>query len=184
MRMIRVSSSFRDSRQVRLEGHLRERVPTGVYRFIDSFADACAPVDTSFVATAVASGTVRFTPSESAMHQAARELYGLAMSFRAASSDPRMRNKRFRVRVDAMVTVWYFKNSGGRSALLNKVFRFLWEQLRAVGSTIVDMVHVPGTTFVTEGTDLLSRPPAFPQNTVADRDHWRLELSWFLRIQE
>ncbi len=126
---------------------------------MDSFADACAPVDTSFVAAAVASGTVRFTPSESAMHQAALELYGLAMSVRAASSDPRMRNKRFRVRVDAMVTVWYFKNSGGRSGLLNKLFRFLWELLRAVGSTIVDMVHVPCTTFVAEGTDLLSRPP-------------------------
>ena len=179
-----ISNSSRDYRQERLEGHLRERVPTAIFRYIDTFADACAPVDTSFVTAAVASGTVRFTPSESAMHQAALELYGLAMSVRAASSDPRMRNKRFRVRVDAMVTVWYFKNSGGRSSLLNKLFRFLWEQLRAVGSTIVDMVHVPGTTFVAEGTDLLSRPPAFRENTVADRDHWRLDQSWFLRIQE
>ena len=46
------------------------------------------------------------------------------------------------------------------------------------------MVHVPGTTFVAEGTDLLSRPPAFRENTVADRYHWRLQLPWFLRIQE
>ena len=179
-----ISNSTRDSRQERLLGHLRERVPRAVYRHIDSFADASAPVDTSFVAAAVASGTVRFTPSESSMHQAALELYGLAMSFRAASTDPRMHNKRFRVRVDAMVTVWYFKNSGGRSSLLNKVFRFLWEQLRAVGSTIVDMVHVPGTQFVSEGTDLLSRPPAFPENTVADRDEWCVALPWFQRIQE
>ena len=178
-----ISNSSRDPRQQRLEGHLRERVPRGVYRYIDSFADAFVQVDSSFVSAAVAHGTVRFTPSESSMYQAALELYGLAMSFRAASTDARMRNKRFRVRVDAMVTVWYFKNSGGRSILLNKVLRFLWEQLRAVGSTIVDMVHVPGSTFVSEGTDLLSRPPAFPENTVADRDNWRLELSWFQRVQ-
>jgi len=51
------------------------------------------------------------------------------------------------------------RNSGGRSNLLNKIYRFLWEQLRAVGSSIVEMVHVPGAQFVIEGTDLLSRPP-------------------------
>jgi len=179
-----ISNSDRDRRQERLEGHLRERVPVGIYSYIDTFRDSGSPPDSDFLSSARASGTVRFTPSESAMHQAALELYGLAMSFRAASTRPEMRGKRFRVRVDAMVTVWYFKNYGGRSPLLNRIFRFLWEQLRAVGSTIVDMVHVAGTQFVSEGTDLLSRPPFFPENSVADRDEWRLEQHWFLRVQD
>ena len=178
-----ISNSPRDGRQERLEGYLRERVPAGIYDYIDTFRDTISPVDSSFFSSACAYGTVRFTPSESAMHQAALELYGLAMSFRAASTRPELRGKRFRVRVDAMVTVWYFKNHGGRSPLLNRIFRFLWEQLRAVGSTIVDMVHVAGAQFVAEGTDLLSRPPFFPENSVADRDEWRLEQQWFLRIQ-
>jgi hypothetical protein len=179
-----VISNTADPRRSRVEGHLRARVPWALYDYIDTFCDSSAPVDPSFLASAAAYGTVRFVPSESAMHRAALELYGLAMAFRAAASNPAFRGKRFRVRVDAMVTVWYFKNYGGRSALLNKIFRFLWEQLRAVGSTIVDMVHTPGSQFVIEGTDLLSRPVSFPENSVADRDQWRVAASWFDRIQQ
>ncbi len=126
---------------------------------------------------------MRFTPSESALHQAALEFYGFAMSFRAASTRPEMRDKRFRVRADAMVTVWYFRNSGGRSPLLNRILRFLWAQLRAADSTIVDMVHVAGSQCCCGHG--LPRPPAkiFPESSVADRVEWRLELPWFLRIQ-
>ena len=69
-----------------------------------------------------------------------------AMSVRALSSDPALRGKR----VDAMVTVWHFKNAGSRSSALIRIYRFLWEQLRAVGSSIVDMVHVPSSQFVLE----------------------------------
>ena len=113
-----ISNASRHPGQVRIVGHLRQRVPAGIFDYVDSFRDVAAPVDESFVASALASGTVRFTPSESQMHQAARELYGLAMAFRAASSDPSLRGRRSRVRVDAMVTVWYFRYSGGRSSLL------------------------------------------------------------------
>ena len=179
-----ISNASRHPGQTRITGHLRQRVPTALFDYLDRFRDVATPVDDSFVASALASGTVRFTPSESQMHQAARELYGLAMAFRAASSDPSMRGRRFRVRVDAMVTVWYFRNSGGRSGLLNRIYRFLWEQLRAVGSSIVEMVHVPGSQFVIEGTDRLSRPLEPPLNSIADRDEWRVERSWFARIQD
>jgi hypothetical protein len=117
------------------------------------------------------------------MHQAALEFCGLAMSFRAASTRPEMRGQRFRVRADAMFTVWYFQNSGGRSPLLNRILRFLWAQLRSADGTIVDMVHVAGSRFVAEVTDFLSRPPIFPERPVADNVEWRLELPWFLRIQ-
>ena len=120
-----ISNASRHPEQTRIVGHLRQRVPAGIFDYVDRFRDVAAPVDESFVASALASGTVRFIPSESPMHQAARELYGLAMAFRAASSDPSLRGRRFRVRVDAMVTVWHFRNSGGRSSLLNKIYRFL-----------------------------------------------------------
>jgi hypothetical protein len=83
-----------------------------------------------------------------------------------------------------MVTVHYFNNSGGRSPLMNRLYRLLWAQLRALGSTIVEMVHVPGVQFVAEGTDLLSRPPTARLNSVPDRDEWRVTLLWFQRIQE
>jgi hypothetical protein len=179
-----VSNASRHPEQIRIVGHLRQRVPSNLFDYLDGFRDVAAPADNAFLTSALASGTVRFTPSESQMHQAARELYGLAMAVQAASSDPSLRGRRFRVRVDAMVTVWYFRNSGGRSGLLNKIFRFLWEQLRAVGSTIVDMVHVPGAQFVIEGTDRLSRPLEPPLNSIADRDEWRVEHSWFERIQD
>jgi RNase P/RNase MRP subunit p29 len=179
-----ISNASRHPGQTRITGHLRQRVPAALFDYLDRFRDVAMPVDDSFMASALASGTVRFTPSESQMHQAARELYGLAMAVRAASSDPSMRGRRFRVRVDAMVTVWYFRNSGGRSSLLNKIYRFLWEQLRAVGSSIVEMVHVPGSQFVIEGTDLLSRPLEPPLNSIADRDEWRVEQTWFERIQD
>ena len=95
---------------------------------------------------ALASSTVWVVPSDSEMRQAALELYGWAMSVRAVSSDPALRGKR----VDAMVTVWHFKNAGSRSSALIRIYRFLWEQLRAVGSSIVDMVHVPSSQFVLE----------------------------------
>jgi hypothetical protein len=85
-----ISNSCRDWRQQRLEGHFRERVPVNVYDYIDTFRDSGPPPDSVFLSSASASGTVRFTPSESAMHQAALELYGLAMSFRAASTRPEM----------------------------------------------------------------------------------------------
>ena len=179
-----ISNASRHPEQVRIVGYLRQRVPSRLYDYVDSFRDVSTPVGDAFLTSALASGTVRFSPSESQMHQAARELYGLAMAFRAASSDPSLRGRRFRVRVDAMVTVWYFRNSGGRSSLLNKIYRFLWAQLRAVGSSIVEMVHVPGAQFVIEGTDLLSRPPEPPLNSIEDRDEWRVERSWFERIQD
>ena len=118
------SNASRHPGQIRIVGHLRQRVPAGIFDYVDRFRDVAAPVDESFVASALASGTVRFTPSESQMHQAARELYGLAMAFRAASSDPSLRGRRSRVRVDAMVTVWCFRYSGGRSSLLNRNISF------------------------------------------------------------
>ena len=83
-------------------------------------------------------------------------LNGLAMSFRAASTRPEMRGKRFRLPADAMVTVWYFRNSGGRSPLLNRILRFLWAQLRSADGTIVDMVHVAGSRLMqSDGSEIL-----------------------------
>jgi hypothetical protein len=49
-----------------------------------------------------------------------------------------------------MVTVWCFRNSGGRSPLLNRILRFLWAQLRSADGTIVDMVHVAGSRLLLE----------------------------------
>jgi hypothetical protein len=181
-----ISNASRHPEQRRLEGALRQRIPLGVHDHLDTFAVDIAPLpaDPPFLHTAIATGTVRFCQRESTMHQAALELFGLAMAFRAAAVRTDMRGKRFRVRVDATVTVSYFRNSGGRSPLMNRLYRLLWTQLRALGSTIVEMVHVPGVQFVAEGTDQLSRPPQAPLNSVPDRDEWRVTRLWFERIQE
>lgn len=148
-----ISNASRHPEQRRLEGALRQRIPLGVHDHLDTFAVDIAPLpaEPTFMHTAVATGTVRFCQRESTMHQAALELFGLAMAFGAAAGSTDMRGKRFRVRVDAMVTAHYFNNSGGRSPLMNRLYRLLWAQLRALGSTIVEMVHVPGVQFVAEG---------------------------------
>jgi len=43
---------------------------------------------------------------------------------------------------------------------------------------------VPGDQFVLEGTDRLSRPLEPALNSIEDRDEWRVERSWFERIQD
>ncbi len=70
-----ISNASRHPGQTRITNHLRQRVPAALFDYIDHLRDVATPVDDSFMASALASGTVRFTPSESQMHQAARELY-------------------------------------------------------------------------------------------------------------
>jgi hypothetical protein len=126
---------------------------------------------------------VNFTDDEGAMHQAALELYALATVVRDLASRPDTRGSRLLVRTDAMSTVWYFRNHGGRSPLLNKIFRYLYAQLSAAGMRVVDCVHISGLQMIAEGVDALSRPRPHRPNSTADRAQWRVTAAWFQRFQ-
>ena len=90
------------------------------------------------------------------MPQCHRELFALGMAIRDMAAADSYRGRRFRVRVDALASVFYWKNSGGRSKQLTRLLRFVLAKYRAAGFQIVDMVHVPGVRFVEEGIDSLS----------------------------
>jgi len=133
-------------------------------------------------------GTVRSlpgcSPDELAMPLSHRKLYALGMAIREIAASPEFRGQRFRVRVDAISTVYYWHNNGGRSHQLTRLLRFVLVQCRAAGVQIVDVVHVPGVRVVEEGVDRLSRPRAMPLNTTADRDHRSLSSAWFELLQD
>ena len=171
-------------------GFLRAQIPAEVHRHLNSQPRVRLPSphdpyplharDRPPPLTAV---TVNFTDDEGAMHQAALELYALATVVRDLASRPDSRGCRLLVRTDAMSTVWYFRNHGGRSPLLNKIFRYLYAQLSAAGMRVVDCVHISGLQMIAEGVDALSRPRPHRLNSTADRSRWRVTAPWFQRFQ-
>jgi len=174
------SASDQDPRQRVIRGIRRARIAPAVHQYLDRLAADCAKSqEASNPAACVQNaGTVRWLPDESAMPQCHRELYAQGMAIREMAANPEFRGRRFGVRVDAISTVYYWHNNGGRSQQLTRLLRFALAQCRAAGVQIVDVVHVSGVRFVEEVVDRLSRPRAMPPNTTADRDHWRL----FLRL--
>ena len=178
------SASDQDPRQRVIRGMRRARIAPAVHQYLDQLAADFAESQASNPAACVqTAGTVRWLPDESAMPQCHRELYALGMAIREMAASPEYRGRRFRVRVDAISTVYYWHNNGGRSQQLTRLLRFVLAQCRAAGVQIVDVVHVSGVRFVEEGVDRLSRPRAMPLNTTADRDHWRLSSAWFELLQ-
>jgi hypothetical protein len=124
---------------------------------------------------------VPYVPSESELSQAMRELLGVAHAVRDVATVPGVRGRRFRVVVDAMATVYIWRNGGGRSRPMCRILRFLIVQCLRAGIQLVDFAHCSGKHFESDGTDALSRPPA-PANTTADRDSWRLTADTFAHI--
>ncbi len=114
---------------------------------------------------------IPFTPTESNMAQAGRELYALALAIKSLSSLPGVRGRRVRAFVDAQSSMWLFHNGGGSNAALNKVLRLLHFQLLHAGVQLVDVAWCSGDSMVASGTDGLSRPAP---NSVADRAEWHL----------
>ena len=167
-----------------VRGMRRARIAPSVHRYLDGLAASSKATSVSSPATRVQQqGTIRWTPEESEMAQCHRELFALGMAIRDMAADDSYRGRRFRVRVDALASVFYWRNSGGRSKQLTRLLRFVLAQCRAAGVQIVDMVHVSGVRFVEEGIDSLSRPRELPLNTTADRDQWRISCRWFEILQ-
>jgi hypothetical protein len=96
-------------------------------------------------------GTVRWLPDKIGCAAVPPELLALGMTMREMAASPEYRGRRFRVRVDAISTVYYWRNHGGRSQQLTPLLRFVLAQCRAAGVQIVDVALVSGVRFVDEG---------------------------------
>ena len=140
--------------------------------------------NTAVTGTSEVRGTIRWWEHESAQWQAYRELLGIGLAARDLLGVPAMRGARVRLRVDAAATRFYWYNGGGRSTPMNRILRFVVEQLLRTGIQVVECVWVSGDTFVADGTDALGRPELPAENTVADRDQWRMSAITFGMVQQ
>ena len=148
----------------------------------DVTADA-SPVAGGFVVSDELEGriaflsTVYFRPEESEMAQCHREFWIVCLLVRGLGRQ--LGGKRIRIRVDAMSTVLYWRNGGGRSAVLTRMTKLLWATCVCHRITIVDIVHIAGTRMVEEGVDAISRPAPFPFGSERDREGWSLSEEAF-----
>lgn len=160
-------------------------VSDGVADF-DITADA-SPTAGGFVVTDAMEDRIRmlatvwFRPEETDMAQCHRELWIVCLLVRGLAFQ--LAGKRIRIRVDAMTTVSYWKNGGGKSALLTSMTKLLWATCLANRITIVDIVHIAGTTMVEEGVDDLSRPKLASFGSERDREGWSLTTECLQLLQ-
>ena len=90
------------------------------------------------------------------MAQCHRELWIMCLLVRGLAFE--LAGKRTRIQVDAITTVTYWRNRGGKSLLLTSMTKLLWATCVANRITIIEIVHIAGSTMVVEGVDDLSRP--------------------------